>query len=353
MPVRVLVIDDSALVRNVLSRALAVFDEIEIVGAAPDPYLARDLIVELQPDVVTLDVELPHMDGITFLRKLMRYHPLPVIVVSSFTPKGSTAALDALQAGALDVVCKPHQGHSLAAMAADLAEKLVAAAQADATRSSARRPAEGPSRVEHAPTPHRSVIVGGSLGATNALLSILGALPADAPPMVVAIHMPGKFTGEFGRRLDGVAAMQVREARDGDRLQRGVCLVVPGDRHAVIHGLKSSPRVTLKDAPPVSGHRPSINVLFKSAARSLRGQAVGVILTGMGDDGAEGLNEMHAAGAATVAQDEASCVVYGMPRAAVALGGVDRTAALGDIPGLILELAAQQVTEPRVTTTAR
>ena len=354
MAVRVLVIDDSALVRNVLSHALAAFDEIEIVGAAPDPYLARDLIVELQPDVVTLDVELPHMDGITFLRKLMRYHPLPVIVVSSFTPKGSTAALDALQAGALDVVCKPHRGHPLAAMAADLAAKLVMAAQVDATRSRPPGPPGiRPSPVAHAPTPHKSVIVGGSLGSTNALLSMLGSLPADAPPMVAAIHMPGRFTGEFAKRLDGVAGMQVREACDGDRLQRGVCLVVPGDRHAVITGLSSSPRVALKDAPPVSGHRPSINVLFKSAARSLRSRAVGVILTGMGDDGADGLREMHDAGAATVAQDEATCVVYGMPRAAVALGAVDRLAALDDIPGAIVELASQQAGEARATTTAR
>ncbi len=341
MPVRVLVIDDSALVRNVLSRALAAYEEIEIVGAAPDPYQARDLIVELAPDVVTLDVELPHMDGITFLRKLMRYQPLPVIVVSSFTPKGSTLALDALQAGALDVVCKPHHGHPLAAMAADLAAKIIAAAQAHAQRS---RPAAGAATAP-APvggrTPCRSVIVGGSLGATNALRSMLGCLPADAPAMVVAIHMPGKFTGEFAKRLDGVAEMEVREARDGDRLQRGVCLVVPGERHAVIQGLSSAPRVTLKDAPPVSGHRPSIDVLFKSAARSLRAKAVGVVLTGMGDDGARGLKEMHDAGAATVAQDEATCVVYGMPGAAVGCGAVDTVAALDDIPRLIVELAAQ------------
>jgi len=352
MPVRVLVIDDSALVRNVLSRALAAFDEIEIVGAAPDPYIARDLIVELQPDVVTLDVELPHMDGITFLRKLMRYYPLPVIVVSSFTPKGSTAALDALQAGALDVVCKPHHGHSLAAMAADLAEKIVAAAQADARRSRPPRPSSAGTRV-HGRTPHRPVIVGGSLGATNALLSMLGSLPADAPSLLVAIHMPGKFTGEFARRLDGVADMEVREACDGDRLQRGVCLIVPGDRHAVVHGLSAAPRVVLKDAPPVSGHRPSINVLFKSAARSLRARAVGVILTGMGDDGADGLKEMRDAGAATVAQDEATCVVYGMPRAAVERGAAGRVAALDDIPGLIVELASQEAAPAHAATTAR
>ena len=339
MPVRVLVIDDSALVRNVLSRALAAYEEIDIVGAAADPYEARDLIVELEPDVITLDVELPHMDGITFLRKVMHYHPLPVIVVSSFTPRGSTLALDALQAGALDVVCKPHHGHPLSSMAADLAEKIVAAAQADARHS---RPAAAAGRaVAGGRTPHRSVIVGGSLGATNALLSLLGALPADAPPMIVAIHMPGKYTGEFAKRLDGASAMEVREACDGDRLRQGVCLVVPGDRHAVIQGLSSSPRVTLKDAPPVGGHRPSVNVLFKSAARALRANAVGVVLTGMGDDGASGLHEMHEAGARTVAQDEATCVVYGMPKAAVALGAVDKIAALDDIAGLIVELAAQ------------
>jgi two-component system chemotaxis response regulator CheB len=170
---------------------------------------------------------------------------------------------------------------------------------------------------------------------------MLGSLPADAPAMLVAIHMPGRFTGEFARRLDGAAEMEVREACDGDRLQPGVCLVVPGDTHAVIQGLSSTPRVTLKDAPPVSGHRPSIDVLFKSAARSLHAEAVGVVLTGMGHDGARGLKEMHDAGAATVAQDEATCVVYGMPGSAVELGAVDTVAALDDIPRLIVELAAR------------
>jgi two-component system, chemotaxis family, protein-glutamate methylesterase/glutaminase len=339
MPVRVLVIDDSALVRNVLSRALAAYEEIEIVGAAADPFEARDLIVQLEPDVITLDVELPHMDGITFLRKVMHYHPLPVIVVSSFTPRGSNLALDALEAGALDVVCKPHHGHPLSSMAADLAAKIVVAAQADARRS---RPAAAAGRaVAGGRTPHCGVIVGGSLGAINALLSLLGSMPVDAPPMLVAIHMPGKYTGEFARRLDTASAMEVREARDGDRLQRGVCLVVPGDRHAVVQGLSATPRVTLKDAPPVAGHRPSVNVLFTSAARTLRSRAVGVMLTGMGDDGARGLKEMHEAGAATVAQDEASCVVYGMPKAAVELGAVDTVASLDEIPGLIVELAAR------------
>jgi two-component system, chemotaxis family, protein-glutamate methylesterase/glutaminase len=346
MPVRVLVIDDSALVRNVLSRALAAYEEIEIVGAAADPYEARDLIVELKPDVITLDVELPHMDGLTFLRKVMHYHPLPVIVVSSFTPRGSTLALDALQAGALDVVCKPHHGHPLSSMAADLAGKIIAAAQADARHS---RPATAPAPpVAGGRTPRRSVMVGGSLGATNALLSLLAALPADAPPLLVAIHMPGKYTGEFAKRLDAASAVEVREARDGDRLRPGVCLVVPGDRHAVVQGLGSTPRVTLKDAPPVAGHRPSVDVLFKSAARTLRANAVGVVLTGMGGDGARGLLEMHEAGAATVAQDEATCVVYGMPRVAVSLGAVDTVAALDDIPALIVELAAQP--EPAAAT---
>jgi two-component system, chemotaxis family, protein-glutamate methylesterase/glutaminase len=346
MPVRVLVIDDSALVRNILSRALAAFEEIEIVGAAPDPFKARDLIVELRPDVVTLDVELPHMDGITFLRKLMRYYPLPVIVVSSLTPKGSSVALDALEAGALDVVCKPHHGHSLAAMAADLAAKIVAASRADATRT--RRPG-GASQTPpvESRTPHRTVVIGGSLGATTALLAMLAALPADGPPMVVALHMPGRFTGEFAKRLDGVAAMRVIEASQGERLQRGVCLLVPGDQHAVFQGVSSAPRIGLKDAPPVSGHRPSINVLFKSAARVLQAQGVGVVLTGMGNDGAAGLLEMHQAGAATVAQDEATSVVFGMPKAAIEAGAVDCVAALGDIPGLIVDLAAQAAAPPR------
>jgi two-component system chemotaxis response regulator CheB len=227
-------------------------------------------------------------------------------------------------------------------MASDLAQKIVAAAQADARHS---RPAAADAHaVAGGRTPHRSVVVGGSLGATNALLSLLGAMPEDAPPMIVAIHMPGKYTGEFAKRLDGGTAMEVREACDGDRLRQGVCLVVPGDRHAVIQGLSSTPRVALKDAPPVSGHRPSINVLFKSAARSLRAKAVGVVLTGMGSDGARGLLEMHEAGAATVAQNEATCVVYGMPGAAVRLGAVDKVAALDDIPRLIVELAAQPET---------
>jgi two-component system, chemotaxis family, protein-glutamate methylesterase/glutaminase len=348
MPVRVLVIDDSALVRNILSRALAAFDEIEIVGAAPDPFTARDLIVQLQPDVVTLDVELPHMDGITFLRKLMRYYPLPVIVVSSLTPKGSTVALDAMEAGALDVVCKPHHGHSLAAMAADLAAKIVAAAQADPGRS--RQPASPAAQapVVKSRTPRRSVIVGGSLGATNALLTMLASLPADGPEMVAALHMPGRFTGEFAKRLDRVANMTVTEARDGDRLERGLCLLVPGDQHAVIQSVAAIRRVRLKDGPPVASHRPSINVLFKSAARALQADAVGVVLTGMGDDGAVGLREMHDAGAATVAQDQATSVVFGMPKAAIEAGAIDQVAALGDIPGLIVELASRTAAGTRL-----
>lgn len=349
MPVRVLVIDDSALVRTILSRALAAFDEIEIAGVAPDPFVARDLIVELEPDVLTLDIELPHMDGITFLRKVMRYHPLPVIVVSSLTPKGSSVALDALEAGALDVVCKPHTGHSLAAMAADLAQKIVAAAGVDVTRA---RPAEN-TAPRTSPvvggTPRRPVVVGGSLGATNALLAILAALPENGPAMVAALHMPGRFTGEFAKRLDGMAKMRVTEAGDGDKLQPGTCLLVPGDQHALFRGLASAPRVELRDGPPVGGHRPSINVLFKSAARVLQGNAVGVVLTGMGADGATGLRDMHDAGAATIAQDEATSVVYGMPRAAAEAGAVDRIAALGEIPGLIVEFAATAPDRSRAT----
>lgn len=343
MPVRVLVIDDSAVVRDILSRALAAFEEIEIVGAAPDPFQARDLIVKLQPDVVTLDVELPHMDGITFLRKLMKYYPIPVIVVSSLTPKGSSVALDALEAGALDVVCKPHRGHSLREMAADLAAKIVAAAQADARHSRQPGAKAGAPAVESR-RPHRSVIIGGSLGTTTALLAILASMPADGPAMVAALHMPGRFTEDFAARLDRTAHMAVSEGRDGERLERGRCLVVPGDSHAVIQGPAAAPRLRLKAGPPVANHRPSINVLFKSAARSLKDSAVGVILTGMGGDGAAGLREMHDAGALTIAQDEATSVVFGMPRSAIAAGGVDHVTPLGEIPSLIVKLAARPAT---------
>lgn len=344
MPIRVLIVDDSALVRRALSRALAGFEDIEVVGGAPDPFVARQLIVETRPDVVTLDIELPRMDGITFLRKLMQHHPLPVVVVSSYTPAGSSRAIEALEAGALEVICKPHEGYALRAMALELVSTIRAAAAIDTARlRAARRVGLRPLAPRAGSAAKRPVIIGASLGGTTALSTILAALPADAPGIVAALHMPGRYTTAFAKRLDGLSRMRVSEATTGDRPEPGHCLIAPGGTHTLVRADDGAARILLKDGPAVFGHQPSIDVLFESAARSLGANAVGVVLTGMGSDGATGLRAMHAAGAATVAQDEETSVVWGMPGAAVKAGGVDHVAPLQDIPALIVKLATSNV----------
>jgi two-component system chemotaxis response regulator CheB len=344
-PIRVLVVDDSALVRQVLTRALAADPAIEVVGAAPDPLAARDKIKACAPDVITLDVEMPRMDGLTFLERLMRTRPMPVLMVSSLTEAGCQTTLRALELGAVDFVTKPRVGLSeaLDTLGAEVVEKVKAVARAR------------PRRLQAAPDPVRPaaggglagagelvVAVGASTGGTEALRELLGALPPDAPGLVVVQHMPEHFTRAFAERLDSLCALRVKEAEDGDRVLPGHGLVAPGNRHLRLVRDGAICRVRLSQEEPVNRHRPSVDVLFESAAHVLGPNAAGVLLTGMGQDGARGLLAMRRAGARTIAQDEASCVVFGMPREAIALGAAERVVPLGEIAATLLGLARER-----------
>lgn len=336
MTVRVLIVDDSAVVRHLLARELEAAPGIAVVGTAPDPYVARDMIVELRPDVLTLDVEMPRMDGISFLRRLMRHYPMPVIIVSSLTPAGSETALEALEAGAVDVVAKPGPAYSVGQMGADLAHRIRAAATADVKRlvpAVRQAPVERLSLIR---TTAQVVAIGASTGGTSALERLLRAMPPTAPGIVIVQHMPEQFTAAFAKRLDGICAIDVREAADGDTIVAGRALIAPGNRHMVVQRSGALYRVRVKDGPPVSYNRPSVDVLFRSVARSAGRNAIGVILTGMGADGAEGMAEMHALGAHTIAQDEATCVVFGMPKEAIRRGGVDQVLPLDSVAAGIL-----------------
>lgn len=339
--IRVLIVDDSALVREILTRELSRDPSIEVVGAAPDPYIARDKIVTLKPDVVTLDVEMPRMDGITFLRKLMCHYPLPVIVVSSLTAKGGDLAMEALEAGAVEVMCKPGAAYSVGDMSVTLIDKIKAAAQVPVQRraSGAKQAAHVVSRLSMTRTTNKVIAIGASTGGTEALREVLEALPANAPGIVIVQHMPEHFTRSFADRLNELCAIEVKEAEDGDTVVPGKALIAPGNYHLLLRRSGAVYFAQVKSGPLVSRHRPSVNVLFKSVAKFAGRNAVGVIMTGMGADGAEGMHEMKQAGALTIAQDEASCVVFGMPKEAIALGGVDHVVSLKDIPRKMLELA--------------
>jgi two-component system chemotaxis response regulator CheB len=340
-PVRVLVVDDSAVVREVFSRELARDPGIEVIGAVPDPYVARDQIVKLEPDVVTLDVEMPRMDGLTFLRKLMRYHPMPVIIISSLTPKGGALALEALDSGAVDVMCKPGSAYAVGDMSVELREKVKAAAHARLRLPVAR--AEGPpARLSLAKTTHVVMAIGASTGGTKALETVLSAMPANAPGIVVVQHMPEHFTHSFAERLNRLCAMEVKEAEDGDTVAPGRALIAPGNKHLLLSRSGAVYKAAVKDGPLVSRHRPSVDVLFKSVARYAGANAVGAILTGMGADGAAGLKEMRDAGAETAAQDEASCVVFGMPKEAIKMGGAGHVVPLDAMARTLLDLAARK-----------
>lgn len=340
MTIRVLVVDDSAVVRRIFAEELGRDPAIEVVGTAPDPYVARDKIVWLKPDVVTLDIEMPRMDGVTFLHKLMRHRPVPVIVVSSLTPAGSRLGLDALDAGALEVMCKPGAAYTVGDMSVELIEKIKAVAQVDVTRRAVVT--ERPARLSLAQTTHKVVGIGASTGGTQALERVLVAFPPNAPGALVVQHMPEHFTRSFAERLDGMCAVDVGEAADGDAVVPGRVLIAPGNRHMLMRRSGARYYIQLRDGPLVSRHRPSVEVLFNSMARYAGPNAVGVIMTGMGSDGAQGLQRMRESGAVTIAQDEASCVVFGMPKEAIACGAVDHTVPLDTIAEAILTYACQR-----------
>jgi two-component system, chemotaxis family, protein-glutamate methylesterase/glutaminase len=336
---KVLVVDDSALIRQLLADLLSTSPALEVVGAAADPYLAWDKIKQFSPDVVTLDVEMPRMDGLTFLSKLMANRPLPVVMVSSLTEKGCDTTLRALELGAVDFVTKPKLDVATGtiALADELIAKVVAAASA---RPRTSRPVTPrlPSAGGGFNATHKVLAIGASTGGCEAVASVLAALPPDSPGGVVVIHMPEGFTRSYAARLDKNCAVRVSEAKDGDRIVPGHVLIAPGNFHlsVVRSGAFNSVKVT--SGPAVNRHRPSVDVLFESCAKQLGPNAVGAILTGMGDDGARGLLAMRRAGAHTVAQDEATCVVYGMPKEAVAVGGVEEVLPLDRIPHQLLRM---------------
>ncbi len=345
--VRVLIVDDSALVRRILSEALSKHDDIEVVGTATDPYVARERIAQLRPDVITLDIEMPRMDGLSFLSKLMRHFPMPVVVVSSLTPQNSETALRALALGAVEVIAKP--GSSLAA--GDVAEELVRAVRAASHARVFKRadvvdapPVSGRSAIASLNTTNKIIALGASTGGTQALEHVLRRFPVDAPGTVIVQHMPEHFTLSFAKRLDQVCAMRVQEAKDGDFVVPGLALVAPGGKHLVLQANGARWAVRVKDGPKVHHQRPAVDVLFQSVARSAGRNAVGALLTGMGADGAKGMLAMRDAGAYTVAQNEETCVVYGMPREAVKLDAAVDILPLDRIAdALLLAIAANRV----------
>jgi len=338
---RVLVVDDSAVVRQIFARELARDPELTVVGTAPDPYVARDLIVQLKPDVVTLDLEMPRMDGITFLRKLMHYYPLPVVVVSSLTAAGGELALAALAAGAVDVLCKPGAAFTVGDMTPELIHKVKTAAHVNLKAHLGRKDEAAPPAAA-APaltrTTHQILAIGASTGGTVALERILRAMPPNAPGTIITQHMPEMFTQYFASRLDQVTQVEVREGAEGDSVVPGVVLIAPGNKHMLLKRSGARYYVSVRDGPRVNRHRPSVDVMFRSVAQSAGKNAVGVILTGMGGDGAQGLLEMRQAGARTLGQDEASCVVFGMPKVAIDLGAVEKVVALDAMAKEILSV---------------
>ena len=352
--IKVLIVDDSAVVRQVLTSALDGVSGIKIIGAAPDPIFAMKRMESEWPDVIILDIEMPRMDGVTFLRKLMTEHPTPVIICSTLTEKGAEVTMQAMSAGAVDIITKPKVNLKTflldskntiidvikaAAQARPGKLKLsLPAATAIPSRSSSTDGLFGSTQLKAmAETTDRVIVIGTSTGGTQALEYLFTQLPRTAPAIVVVQHMPEHFTAAFAKRLNGICQVNVKEAEHNDRALPGVILIAPGGKHMLLQRSGAQYRVDIKDGPLVSRHRPSVDVLFRSSAQAAGANAVGIILTGMGDDGAHGMKEMHDAGALTIAQDEASCVVYGMPKEAVKSGGVDASLPLSAIPQLIMQ----------------
>lgn len=353
MKIRVLVIDDSALMRGLLTEMINSGPGFEVVGAAPDAVVAREMIKELNPDVVTLDVHMPKMDGLEFLERLMRLRPMPVVMVSSFTEAGSETTLKALELGAVDFIGKPRADSTkrMEEYVEELLEKIRAAKGARLRRLTVNKPVTtvppvaavkpAPSAVIRPGAGGKIIFLGASTGGTEAIKEFLMAIPANAPPILIVQHMPESFTASFARRLDGICAPRVIEAQGNEKVEAGNVYIAPGHSHLQIRRAAAGYVTELLSSPPVNRHRPSVDVLFDSAAGLVGRQAVGVILTGMGKDGAQGLLRMRQAGARTFGQDEASCVVYGMPREAFLVGAVEEQAALDEIGKRVLQAASR------------
>jgi two-component system chemotaxis response regulator CheB len=339
MTTRVLIIDDSALMRQLLTGLLSEDPEIEVVDSAPDPLVAREMIKALNPDVITLDVEMPHMDGLTFLRKIMALRPMPVVMISTLTQAGAEVTLEALEAGAVDFVAKPHSsvGPAMVALAEQLRAKVKAAAHTRVRVRSTQPKPRLPQRQALNRQTGKILLVGASTGGVEALKTLLMDMPPDCPPTLITQHMPERFTAAFANRLNRECPMTVCEAADKQPIQPGCVYIAPGDHHLELSREGMAWVCRLHDGPPVSGHRPSVDVLFRSGARVAGSKAIGVILTGMGKDGAEGLLEMRKAGASTLGQDEASSLIYGMPRVAFERGAVERQFALTELAGAIVD----------------
>ncbi|MCK4303694.1 MAG: chemotaxis response regulator protein-glutamate methylesterase [Candidatus Eisenbacteria sp.] len=330
--VRVLIVDDSAVVRRVIEQQLSQDPEIEVVGQAPDPYVARDMILKLKPDVLTLDLEMPRMDGLTFLKKLMQFYPLPVIILSSLAKKGSRIALEALRIGAVDVFCKPGSASEIGEVSTVLARQIKAAAAARV--GGARQAMQSPrAALQHTFSypPNRIIAIGASTGGTRAIEAVLRDFPANAPATLLIQHMPPNFTKPFAESLNKACAIEVKEASHGDALAPGLALLAPGDSHMVLARGGAGHRVEMTKGPRVHFQRPAVDVTFCSVAQIAGPDAVGVLLTGMGTDGAKGLLEMRRAGARTIAQDQATSVVYGMPKAAADIAAAEKILPLQDI----------------------
>jgi len=345
--IKVLIVDDSAVVRNILSEELKKIRCIEVVGTAPDPFIARDKILKLKPDVITLDIEMPKMDGITFLEKLMLSHPLPVIVLSTLTPSGCETALKAMELGAIDVIRKPelNLSYKLNEMMNQLVERIYAADLAKyrvMNRVMNRvKPVETNfARINSSmiKTTDKVIAVGASTGGTEAIRYLLSVLPADFPGMVITQHMPANFTAAFAKALNNLSALEVREAKNNDTVRQGLALLAPGNYHMTFRRSGARYYVNINQGPMIHHQRPAVDVLFASVAKYAGSNSIGVILTGMGRDGAEGLAQMKQAGSVTIGQDEKSCVVYGMPKAAFEIGAVGKVKSLNEIPDEMINL---------------
>lgn len=346
--IKVLCVDDSALIRSLMSRIIDEHDDMEVVAVAPDPLVARDLIKQHNPDVLTLDVEMPRMDGLDFLERLMRLRPMPVVMVSSLTREGSEVTLRALELGAVDFVAKPEMGirGGMLEYSDAIAHKIRAAA-----RSRPRRPQEKPHKQvlrEPLVSSEKLVILGASTGGPEAIRQVLEPLPANSPAILITQHMPADFTHSFAQRLDRLCRISVKEATDGERILPGHTYIAPGDQHLKLARSGANYVATLDSGPPVNRHRPSVDVLFRSAAEQAGRNCIGVLLTGMGKDGATGLRAMREAGATTLAQDEKTSLVFGMPREAIAQNGASEIVGLDEIAPRLMALSAASGRAQRV-----
>ena len=348
MPIKVLVVDDSALIRALLKEIIQADPELELVGQAPDAYVARDLIKQLNPDVLTLDVEMPRMDGLTFLEKLMRGRPMPVVMISSLTEQGSEATFRAMELGAVDFVAKPKLGirEGMQAYAEEICYKIKAASLARLIPRQARVPTVQEPLVSHGPRPiigtEKLIAIGASTGGTEAIKDVLLGLPADSPGIVITQHMPPGFTRSFAERLNRMTRLNVVEAKGGERILPGHAFLAPGDKHLLVERSGANYVTRLSDAEPVRRHKPAVDPMFRSVAQCAGRNVIACLLTGMGKDGAQGMLEIRQAGGYTVAQNEATCVVYGMPREAVAIGGAEDILPLGDIAEALLQQARKR-----------